>query len=511
MATLTIIPALNTHKAELIRCAAYCRVSSSSEDQLNSYGTQIRFYSRKFENSDTETLVDIYADEGITGTSMTRRDEFNRLMSDCRKGKIDRIYTKSISRFARNLKDCLQNVRKLKALGISVIFEKENIDTLRTTDEIIITILAGLAQEESVSLSQNLQWGIRKRMEKGEFNAASLPYGYFRENGIIKINENEAFIVEYIFTRYIAGSGMESIAKDLNRSIDKGGKCDIWCKNTVRYILTNEKYTGKAIFQKYYTPNAFPFRQRENKGEMDKYIVENAMPVIIRPKTFDLAQNIYQSHLKASNRTKGGTYPLSGLIKCGCCGSTYRRKIINGIVSWTCITHNLNADKCTSMPVSEERIYSAFINMCNKLQQNYRHVLIPLQQTLRELNTRQFRGDAGALELHKEIAALKDQKHVLANLRTKGFLDEQKYAQQVAEAENKIVKKQRELSRKAKNEENDNVIEQIDMIIDFFEKRTDIMTEPEPAALECLVDRITITGNSAGFEITGSLKLKEQL
>ena len=235
------------------------------------------------------------------------------------------------------------------------------------------------------------------------------------------------------------------------------------------------------------------------------------MPVIIRPKTFDLAQNIYQSHLKASNRTKGGTYPLSGLIKCGCCGSTYRRKIINGIVSWTCITHNLNADKCTSMPVSEERIYSAFINMCNKLQQNYRHVLIPLQQTLRELNTRQFRGDAGALELHKEIAALKDQKHVLANLRTKGFLDEQKYAQQVAEAEKKIVRKQRELSRKAKNEENDNVIEQIDMIIDFFEKRTDIMTEPEPAALECLVDRITITGNSAGFEITGGLKLKEQL
>lgn len=259
MPTVTVIqPTITEEKSTVIRCAAYCRVSSDSEDQLNSFIAQTRYYSQIFENSETEILVDIYADEGITGTRDDKRDEFQRMIKDCRKGKIDRIYTKSISRFARNTRDCLKNVRELKSLGITIYFEKENVDTANMTDEMMITILGGLAQEESISISQNMRWSIKKRMENGTFNPSQLPYGYERINGKILINESVAKIVNYIFSKYISGSGMESIAKELNKSqIDKDEKGYIWCKNTIRYILMNEKYTGKSIFQKFYTTDSF--------------------------------------------------------------------------------------------------------------------------------------------------------------------------------------------------------------------------------------------------------------
>ncbi|MBQ6943672.1 MAG: recombinase family protein, partial [Ruminococcus sp.] len=192
MATITVIqPSIMTETVKR-RVAAYCRVSSSSEDQLNSYQVQLTYYSHKFEESYTEELVDLYADEGITGTREDKRDEFQRLMKDCRRGKIDRIYTKSISRFARNTKDCLKNLRELKSLGITVFFEKENIDTANMTDEIMITILGGLAQEESVSISQNMRWSAEKRMQNGTFIASTPPYGYKNQDGKLVINAEEA-------------------------------------------------------------------------------------------------------------------------------------------------------------------------------------------------------------------------------------------------------------------------------------------------------------------------------
>ena len=159
-----------------IRLAAYCRVSSDSEDQLNSFMAQTRYYEKAFENSETEQLVDIYADESITGTREDKRDEFQRMIKDCRRGKIDRIYTKSISRFARNTKDCLKNIRELKCLGITVFFEKENIDTAKLSNEMMITIMGGLAQEESTSISQNMRWSIKKRMENGTMKIEMLPF-----------------------------------------------------------------------------------------------------------------------------------------------------------------------------------------------------------------------------------------------------------------------------------------------------------------------------------------------
>ena len=368
MPTVTVIqPTIAEEQNITIRCAAYCRVSSDSEDQLNSFMAQTRYYEKAFENSETEQLVDIYADEGITGTCEDKRDEFQRMIKDCRRGKIDRIYTKSISSFARNTKDCLKNIRELKSLGITVFFEKENIDTAKLSDEMMITIMGGLAQEESMSISKNLQWSIQKRMENGTFNPPSLPYGYMRRNKEIVIKENEAQIVQYIFSQYINGTGMETIAKELNQNhIDKDGKGLIWCKNTIRYILMNEKYTGKSVFRKFYTTGSFPFKQRENKGELEQYLVQETMPVIISQDVFETVQTLI-SVRKTNGHFAAPKYLLSGKIKCGKCSSSLRRKKINGTVCWTCSKHNLNAADCELRPIPQDLIYSTFIRLCNKL------------------------------------------------------------------------------------------------------------------------------------------------
>ena len=513
MPTVTIIkPTIETGSERKIRAAAYCRVSSSSDDQINSYIAQMTYYTHKFENSETETLVDLYADEGISGTREDKRPEFQRLIKDCRKGKIDRIYTKSISRFARNTRDCLKNVRELKALGITIFFEKENIDTANIADEMMITIMGGLAQEESVSISQNMRWSIKKRMENGTFNPSQLPYGYERINGKIVINESEAKIVNYIFSKYISGNGMESIAKELNTSqIDKDEKGYIWCKNTIRYILMNEKYTGKSIFQKFYTTDNFPFKQKENKGELERYLVANTMPPIISEEKFEIVQKLIAER-KENCKSSKKIYPLSGKIKCEKCGCSFKRKMINKKVCWTCSRHNLNASDCEIKPISQAMIYSIFIKLHNKLRYNYKQILLPLQTTLNELKIRRFNGNSSVMDIHKEVAKLKEQTHVLARLKTKGFLDNAKYLEQTTELSAKINKLQSELKKITRSDDEDETLEQLEMLIDYFENQENFMTEFNESAFEFLIEKIVVINqNKLEFHLIGGLKFNEKI
>lgn len=513
MPTVTVIqPIIAEQKTVRIRCAAYCRVSSDSEDQLNSFMAQTRYYSRIFENSETEMLIDIYADEGVTGTCEDKRDEFQRMMKDCRKGKIDRIYTKSISRFARNTKDCLKNVRELKSLGITIYFEKENIDTANMTDEMMITIMGGLAQEESVSISQNMRWSIKKRMENGTFNPACLPYGYVRENGKININEAESAIVKYVFLQYISGNGMESIAKQLNAAqIDKDEKGYIWCKNTIRYILMNEKYTGKSIFRKFYTTDNFPYKQKENKGELEQYLVQDTMPVIISEEMFAIVQKLITER-KESCKYSEKVYPLSRKIKCGQCGCSFKRKMVNKKVCWTCSRHNLNASDCEIKPISQGMIYNVFIKLHNKLWHNYKQILVPLQTSLQELKCRRFNGNSNVMDIHKEIAKLKEQTHVLSRLKTKGFLDNAKYLEQSTELTAKISKLQAELKKLTRSDDEYETLEQIDMLTDYLEKQSEPIEEFSEAAFEFLIEKIVvISQNELEFHLIGGLKFIEKI
>lgn len=256
-----VIPAHDEIVARKLRVAAYARVSSSSEDQLNSYRVQNQYYSEFISGNPDWEMVDIYADEGITGTSVEKREDFQRMMQDCRKGKIDLILVKSISRFARNTKDCLAAVRELKELGVSVLFEEQGIDTARVSSEMVTAIMASLAQKGSESISGNVRWGIQKRMQDGTYVASSAPYGYRLVNLQLEIQPEEAEIVRWIFKRYLEGTNIQEIARELNeRHSEQPHK---WYKTTISYILSNERYIGDCLWQKCYMTDTIPAKQME--------------------------------------------------------------------------------------------------------------------------------------------------------------------------------------------------------------------------------------------------------
>lgn len=289
MAEITIIPAKN-RSDEIIRTAAYVRVSSDSEDQLNSFAAQIRYYTEMLQNSTDAVFVDMYADEGISETSAEKRTEFQRLMNDCRKGKIDRVLTKSISRFARNTKDSLEAVRELKTLGISVYFEKENIDTGEISSEMMLAIYSQFAQEESMSISRNCRLGVKKRMMDGTYKSAAVPFGYDYIDGKMTVNPEKAQIVKQIFSWYVSGIGMYEITARLNKL--HVGK-ETWWENTIRRILTNEKYIGDTLMQKSFTTDTLPFKLIQNHGEKDQYYVKATHEAIIEKSVFENVQKMF--------------------------------------------------------------------------------------------------------------------------------------------------------------------------------------------------------------------------
>lgn len=286
-------------KKEKIRLAAYARVSSDSKDQLHSYAAQIIYYTNFIKTNPEYQLVDIYADEGITGTEMEKRDELNRLLQDCKRGKVDRIIVKSISRFARNTEELLIMIRMLKAYDVSVYFEDNDIDTEKLNMEMIVTFPGMAAQQESEAISGNLRWSYKKRMQSGEFNCTRPAYGYKLVDGEMSIVEEEAQVVRKIFELFLQGNGIQAIADILNNEkvVKRDGK-NKWICRTVRYILSNERYKGDAILQKTYGTDCLPYRRKRNKGERKRYYVENSNPPIVERETFDKVQELLKTKVK---------------------------------------------------------------------------------------------------------------------------------------------------------------------------------------------------------------------
>ena len=511
MPTVTVIaPTIMAEEENReIRCAAYCRVSSDSADQLNSFAAQIRYYENFFEGKENERLVEVYADEGVTGTCEDKRDELLRLISDCRKGKIDRIYCKSISRFSRNTKDCLKNVRELKSLGISVFFEKEGIDTAEISDEIFITIMGGLAQEESTSISQNLQWSIHKRMKNGTYNVPTLPYGYDKNNGNFTVND-DAQVVSFIFNEYLNGKGINEICNILNNK-EPFKNTKHWCRNSVKYVLTNEKYVGDCLWRKTFTRNVFPFKSCVNNGETEQYYISEHHKAIISKEDFEAVQALLKKRSDYYGNKHFHDYALSKKVFCGNCGSIYRRKKIRNKIHWVCLKHDLDANACKEKWILETDIFNAFICLYNKLLCSYKQILIPLRNNLWQLKEREIRGNSSILELHKEIAKLKEQTHVIARLRTKGFLDENKYIEQSNEISMKLNKLNSEFKKLSQDNEDD-TLEQLDMLIDIFENKQKPMTEFDEREFDSIVERITAMGDGRlRFHLIGGLKLTEKI
>ncbi len=319
------IPAVKPDETVVLKVAAYCRVSTDSDDQLNSFAAQHTHYKEVIRNHEQWELVEIYADEGITGTSAQKRGDFQRMLSDCRKGKIDRILVKSISRFARNTKECLETLRDLQGRGISVYFEEHNLDTRMVASEMLTTILASCAQKESESISQNMQWRVQHRMEMGIFNTCRPAIGFRLKPGGLGIQEAEAAVIERIFAEYLQGMNSREIADRLNakQMLDRS-----WNRKLVDYILTNERYAGNALLQKKYRTDTFPWLKKRNRGERPMYYVQNSNPAIVAQDVFDQATALRQSR-KREYETKQARF-FAKRIACGCCGSLLRSKKVNG-------------------------------------------------------------------------------------------------------------------------------------------------------------------------------------
>lgn len=359
--------------------AAYCRVSTDQEDQLHSFEAQVDYYTKYIREREEYEMAGIYADEGISGTSTRKREDFRRMISDCEKGKIDMVITKSISRFARNTQDCLYYSRKLKNLGIGILFEKENINTLDSSGELLFTILSSLAQDESRNISENCKWGIRTKFRKGEMHLNTYKFiGYDKVDGKLVINEKEAEIVRRIYREFLWGSNPRQIARGLEEDGVEG--ClgsKKWYPSTVENILKNEKHKGDALLQKSYTADFLTKKQVKNQGEVAQVYVKDSHEGIIDKETWEAVQLEFErrERFKAEHGLKtygygNGCNPFSGRIFCGNCGSPYTKHSwkSRGVEQWQCRNHITNGKvTCINGFVKNEDLESGFVKAYNML------------------------------------------------------------------------------------------------------------------------------------------------
>lgn len=343
---------------KLTKVAAYARVSSGKDAMLHSLSAQVSYYSDLIQNHKGWQYMGVYADEALTGTK-DNRDNFQRLLTDCRAGRIDMVITKSISRFARNTVTLLETVRELKTLGVDVFFEEQNIHSLSADGELMLTILASYAQEESLSASENQKWRIRKGFENGELLNLRRLFGYDINKSGIQINETEAAFVRDIFRRAIMGDSFGEIARDLNAQGIYNSMGGRWTAARIAELLGNEKYCGNALLQKRYRNNHLEKKQVANNGELPKYYAEDTHPRIITPDVFAKAQSILAANKSKSATSKQRTFSVfTGMIQCAHCGKNFKRITNNGRFSWNCSTFQ-TAGKiaCPSKQIPEEELY----------------------------------------------------------------------------------------------------------------------------------------------------------
>ncbi|CDX01427.1 Resolvase, N-terminal domain protein [Desulfitobacterium hafniense] len=387
---VTLIPADPIYaqkdiRKKALRVAPYCRVSTNSEEQLDSYQAQIEYYTEKIAAQPEWTMVDMFADEGKTATSTKKRKDFLRMIKACEKGKVDLVITKSVSRFCRNTLDGLDYVRKLKRMGVGVFFEKENVNTLYMDNEMILTFMMSQAQAESESMSGNIRWGHRKNFKDGKvyYHYAGF-LGYRKgEDDLPEVDQEEAEIVRRIFSRYLVGHSVAKIIADLEADgIETVRGHKKWNDGVIRGMLKNEKYIGDALLQKTYIADLFTRQSKKNNGELPQYYVHDCHPAIIDKLTFqrvqeEMARRSSLRKVSATAKTElakySGKYVLTELLSCGDCGSPYRRvtwtRPEGKKIVWRCINRLENGKKfCKDAPTLEEsRIHAAVVSAMNEM------------------------------------------------------------------------------------------------------------------------------------------------
>lgn len=510
MAEIIVIPPTKNveQEAKKLRTAAYARVSSDSDEQKNSFLTQMDYYKQYISRNPEMEFVDLYADEAVTGTSKEKRDEFKKMIADCREGKIDLILTKSVSRFARNTYDCISTVRELKKIGVNVVFEENEIDTRKITTESELIAIASIAQEESVSTSNNLKIAIRSRMRNGTFKQGAAPYGYSVKDGEFKIIPEQAEIVQLIFGAYKEGKSMLKIAEELTlMQIPKADGSTEWRANHIRYILTNVRYKGDSLHQKSYTTE-FPFKSKQNRGELDMYYMKNANPAIVSEELFDKVNALLEMQSKRFNGGSGKeptSYPLSLKMYCAECGCTYRRKSSQNS-QWVCREHDIRSEKCSNPQVAEKKVYEAFVRMYNRLVKNKETILVRMLNELKSLKERKMSSQYEVHSITEEIAKLTKQILVINKLQAQGYIESASYYEKLNEINTQIATLTKEKKSLMGKDECDVAIKNTTRIISIIDKKGAI-SKFEKSIFETMVEKIIAQKSVLTFVLINGVKL----
>ncbi len=530
---IVVIPAKSREEIQQaerrLRVAAYCRVSTDQEEQESSYEAQIGYYTEKIKNNAEWTLAGIFADEGITGTQAKKRPEFMKMIRLCRQRKIDMILTKSLSRFARNTVDSLKYIRDLKALGIAVIFEKENINTLETDTEMMLTIMSCFAQAESESISKNVSWGIRQSFKNG-----NVPMQYARLLGYRKgdydkpeIVPEEAEIVKGIYRLYLDGMSLNMIVDRLNeKGLTTKGSNSPYRKEVVQRILTNEKYTGDALLQKTYVTDCITKKTRKNNGELPMYLVKNHHEPIISHEDFNRVQEEMArrsaKRVIADKLTKGeqgkysAKYALSELLICGECGSHYRRVTWTAKgykeIKWRCINRiQYGKKKCHDSPtVDEQALHRAIVSTINKFCEVRDDVAKVLRESITEVLDPNQNGSVRAAQQRiDELARNMDELIKLAALPetvATAMTDIERFSEEMKTLREFIE------TEKAKQMTAQRGSAELDAILERLENEDFTMIEYDDVAVRQLIEKITVESKDTitvtfkgGFEIRKDL------
>lgn len=513
---ITVIPARvrvgNTVKAEdrpKLRVAAYCRVSTDSEEQATSYEAQVEHYTSYIKGNADWELAGIYADDGITGTNTKKRDEFNRMIEECMAGKIDMVITKSISRFARNTLDCLKYIRQLKDKNIPVFFEKENINTMDSKGEIMLTIMASLAQQESQSLSQNVKLGIQYRYQQGEVQVNHNRFlGYTKdENKRLVIVPEEAEVVKRIYREYLEGASLLQIARGLEADgILTAANKRKWRPETLKKILQNEKYIGDALLQKTYTVDFLSKKRVVNNGIVPQYYVENSHEPIIPREIFMQVQEemVRRANLQAGKsgkrRVYSSKYALSSIVYCGECGDIYRRVHWNNrgckSIVWRCVSRlEEKGSDCSSRTINEATLHEAVVKAINEVLGSKDTFLPVLQENIAAVLSEN--NDQAIQEIESKLNELQQELLRLVNAKA----DYQKVADEIYRL--------RELKQNilAANAEREGKRERIADMTEFLNEQSHELEEYDEQLVRRLVERITIYDEKLTIEFKSSVEI----
>ena len=506
------IPAANQETARKLRVAAYTRVSSNSKDQEHSFAAQNAYFSKLITDNPDWELADIYADQGITGTSIDKRDDFLRMMEDCRKGRIDRILVKSSSRFARNTKESLAAVRELKSLNISVYFEEQNIDTAQVSGEVLIAMFAALAQRESEAISERVRWSYKVRMSKGRFSTCKAPYGYRLVKDHLEIQEDEASIIRHIFDRYLAGVSMENIAKEITApGCPTRDGTQYWQLTSIQYILQNEKYAGDSLSQKKYTTRSFPRQQKINHGERKQYLVIDSHPAIISREIFQKVQELLTQRSAAIHPRSDVPHAFARKVVCGHCGTLCKRKNCGGSVNWACRRHDKSITACPNTQVPEEQMKNAFLHVYYNLKHYGTSILTQLISDLYAARTGSLLWSENIVEINKQISDIASQERLLAQLKQQGVVDPDIFISR----SNQLAERLRELKLQKERilrSEEDHTIQQTQDLLDVLESGPDWLDDFDEQLFSDMIEKIVVVDNETlRFRLLNGLEVTEKI